>query len=181
MTNRKSTKPIDLYSICEISIGYQPNIPVRKRPQISSSLKAHEVFRTNWNDMTIGLYEEFKVMFLNNANRCLGILNIGQGGITSTMVDIRLVYMAALKAAAVSMIVAHNHPSGNLKPSYSDKILTEKLNQASEFLDIKLLDHLILAPDGRYFSFADEYMLKDLDGIEKQDKKKQPKLTLKYR
>jgi DNA repair protein RadC len=153
-----SVAPLDLAKICEIDLIYRPEIPVCDRPHVNTSVHAHAVFRENWNDMTIGLYEEFKVMYLNNSNRCLGILTASKGSITGTLADTRLVFGAALKAAATSIIVAHNHPSGNLKISQSDRALTRKLSLAGESLDIKVLDHLILTPD-HYLSFADEKIM----------------------
>ena len=81
------------------------------------------------------------------------------GGITGTVVDIRLLLSVALKTAATGIILAHNHPSGNLKPSEADKELTSKIKKASEYMDIKLLDHLIIAPEGKYLSFREDGLL----------------------
>jgi DNA repair protein RadC len=88
----------------------------------------------------------------------LGIYEVSTGGITGTVADPRLIFAAALKANACAMIISHNHPSGNLKPSRQDEELTAKLKQAGQFLDIKVLDHLIITTE-TYFSFADEEIL----------------------
>ena len=106
---------------------------------------------------TIELQEEFKVLLLNKAHRVLGIYNLSKGGIDGTVADIRLVFTTALKTASTSIILAHNHPSGKLLPSTADKMLTSKLRNAGDILDIKVLDHLIISKDG-YFSFGDEGM-----------------------
>ncbi len=99
-----------------------------------------------------------KVLLLNRANKVLGVYEVSTGGISGTVADPRLIFVAALKANACSLIISHNHPSGNLKPSRHDEELTAKIKQAGEFLDIKLLDHLIVTPEA-YYSFGDEGIL----------------------
>ncbi|MDT0642209.1 JAB domain-containing protein [Zunongwangia sp. F363] len=143
----------------EISIKYRGNLKVKEAPKISSSLCAKELLFSQWNKDHIALHECFKVMLLNNANRVKGIFEVSTGGITGTLVDVRIVFAVALKSLTTAIIIAHNHPSGTLKPSENDKRLTRKIKSAGEFLDIKLLDHLIITPDGSYFSFADEGIL----------------------
>ncbi|HEY4286213.1 MAG TPA: DNA repair protein RadC [Puia sp.] len=104
-------------------------------------------------------YEVFGVLYLNQAGRMNHFEVMSQGGITGTVVDPRLIFKRALEIEAVSIIVCHNHPSGNLKPSKADEILTSKLSEGAKLLDIKLLDHIIVGDNG-YFSFADEGLLK---------------------
>jgi len=106
-------------------------------------------------------YEVFVVLYLNQGGRIKqeDIEIVSQGGITSTVVDPRIVFKKALELGAVSIIVCHNHPSGNLQPSQADKNLTTKLAEGAKFLDIKLLDHIIVGDKG-YFSFADSGLLK---------------------
>ncbi len=103
-------------------------------------------------------HEEFWILYLNNSNKILKSLQLSKGGITGTVVDVRLVFKEALQLGAVAVILAHNHPSGALKPSQADIQLTKKLKLAGENLDIKVLDHLIVT-EKAYFSFADENML----------------------
>ena len=103
-------------------------------------------------------HEEFWILYLNNSNHILLKQQLSKGGITGTLVDIRLVLKQALELNAVAIILAHNHPSGTLKPSEADKKLTQKLKKAAESLDIKVLDHLIIT-EKAYFSFADENLL----------------------
>jgi DNA repair protein RadC len=98
------------------------------------------------------------IMLLNRANRVIGVYKVSNGGLTGTVADIRLIFVAALKAAAGSIILAHNHPSGNLNPSGEDSRLTQKIKDAGKLLDIQVLDHLILSKEG-YFSFADQGMI----------------------
>jgi len=143
----------------EISIKYQGNFKMKQAPKITSSNSAVELLFESWNKDHIGLQECFKVMLLNNSNKVKGIFEVSSGGITGTLVDVRILFAVILKSLTTSIILAHNHPSGNLKPSEADKQLTNKIKNAGEFLDIKLLDHLIIIPDGDYFSFADEGIL----------------------
>jgi len=100
---------------------------------------------------------DFK-LFLNNSNKVVAKNQISKGGLTATVVDVRLLFKRALELAAVAIIVCHNHPSGKLQPSDADQQLTQKINEAGTTLDIKLLDHLIIT-EKAYFSFADENLL----------------------
>ena len=102
--------------------------------------------------------EEFWVMYLNRANKIISSHKISQGGITGTVADVRLILKNALDHFACSIILCHNHPSGNLAPSNEDKTLTQKIKQAGQLLDINTLDHLIISDTG-YYSFADEGLL----------------------
>jgi DNA repair protein RadC len=103
-------------------------------------------------------YEEFWLLMLNRANRVLGRFKVSQGGLSGTVIDTRIILKKALDNLASSIIVCHNHPSGNNQPSDADVRITEKLKKASEMLEIKLLDHIIIA-DKSYFSFADEGLI----------------------
>ncbi|MES2875823.1 MAG: JAB domain-containing protein [Bacteroidota bacterium] len=116
------------------------------------------MLQSNWNYETIEFIEEFKIILLNRANRVLGIVPISVGGTAGTIADPKIIYVAALKMNAASIILAHNHPSGNLKPSHADIELTKKLKNAGQFLDLPILDHIILTKDG-FLSFADEYLM----------------------
>ncbi len=103
-------------------------------------------------------HEEFWILYLNNANKVVHKSQLSKGGITGTLVDVRLVLKEALELGAVGIILAHNHPSGALKPSEADKAITKKLKKAAEMLDIKVLDHLILT-EKSFFSFADQHLI----------------------
>jgi DNA repair protein RadC len=104
------------------------------------------------------MVEQFKVLFLNRANKVLCLYNLSSGGITGTVADPRLIYSAALKVNALSLILCHNHPSGSLKPSDADKQLTQKIKNAGSYFDMKVFDHLIITSEA-YFSFNDEGLL----------------------
>lgn len=124
-------------------------------PTVTSSRDAYEIFFRTWDLEKIEFVEQFKVMMLNRANRVMGILELSTGGVSGTVADPKLIFVAALKCSASSIIVAHNHPSGNLRPSESDKNLTRKLKEGGKLLDMAVLDHIIVTVEG-YYSFADE-------------------------
>ena len=144
--------------VSEIELVYRSKIKAAERPAVKTSREAYQLLIREWDLDKIELLEQFKVLFLNQSNRVLGLLNVSSGGMTSTVADPRLIFSAALKAAACSLILSHSHPSGNLKPSKNDEDLTRKMRESGKFLDIALLDHLILTRSG-YFSFADEGLL----------------------
>jgi len=103
-------------------------------------------------------HEEFWILYLNNSNKVIQKNQLSKGGITGTLVDVRLVLKNALEVGAVALILCHNHPSGTLKPSQADKAITQKLKVAAQSLDISVLDHLIIT-ENAYYSFADENSL----------------------
>lgn len=103
-------------------------------------------------------HEEFWVLLLNNSNKVIYKLQLSKGGLTQTVVDIRLIYKTALEHLATALILVHNHPSGQLSPSQADNDITQKIKQSGNTLDIQLLDHLIITQKD-YFSFADEGIL----------------------
>lgn len=103
-------------------------------------------------------HEVFAIVFLNRANKINHFEIISEGGITGTVADPRIILKKALEEDAVSIILCHNHPSGSLKPSKADEELTNKIKEAARFLDIKVLDHIIVSEEG-YYSFADEGIL----------------------
>lgn len=123
--------------------------------KISSSNSVFEIMQPIIGELA---HEEFWILYLNNSNKVIEQYQISKGGITGTLVDIRLTLKKALELGAVSLILAHNHPSGNLRASEADKQLTAKLKTAAESLDIKILDHIIVT-EKSYLSFADEGML----------------------
>jgi DNA repair protein RadC len=139
--------------IAEISISYTPSH--YKHTKIQSLGDAYKMLKEFFTPGTIALQEQFVVMYLNNSHQVLGIYPASKGGITGTVADIRLILGVALKTACTAMVIAHNHPSGNLKPSKIDEILTQKLKNAAALLDVKLLDHLIIS-DEEFYSFADD-------------------------
>jgi len=126
-----------------------------ERNKITSSTSVFELMQPIIGELP---HEEFWIVYLNNSNKVIRKNLLSKGGITGTLVDVRLVLKTALEVGAVGLILAHNHPSGTLKPSEADKALTQKLKTAALSLDIKVLDHLIVT-EKAYFSFADESLL----------------------
>jgi DNA repair protein RadC len=143
--------------VAEITLAYSCLLP-KNCATIHCSNDAVEVFRCRWDARKINFVEEFKILLMNRANRVLGIVNISQGGIAGTVADPKLIFAAALKSAASALICCHNHPSQNLTPSQADIQLTRKLKEAGKFLDLPVLDHVILTQESHY-SFADEGLL----------------------
>lgn len=126
-----------------------------ERKKITSSNSVFEFIQPIIGELP---HEEFWILYLNNSNKVIKSAQLSKGGITGTVVDVRLAFKEALQLGAVGIILAHNHPSGTLKPSQADIQLTKKLKTAGDSLDIKVLDHLIIT-EKAYFSFADENML----------------------
>jgi DNA repair protein RadC len=147
------------YKVNEIQISYKEKIRTIQSNPVKSSEDVAQVLFANWDIKTIGLHESFKVLLLNNSNKIKGIYQLSSGGITGTLVDLRILFALVLKTLSVAIIIAHNHPSGKLQPSELDKQLTDKIVKAAKLLDIKVLDHVILTPDKQYFSFADKGLL----------------------
>ena len=145
--------------VYEIQLSYQPNKTAYNGSKISSSRGAFNYFSQSFNDKLMSVQEQFLVIFLNRSNKPLGVLKLSTGGINSTVADIRLIMATALKSLSSAIIIAHNHPSGELKPSQSDIQLTKQIKDACMLFDLQLLDHLILNPVGEYSSFADEGIL----------------------
>lgn len=143
------------HQISEIQVSYSPNII---DTIISTSESSYSVALNNWNLNTSEMFEEAKVLFLNNALKVIGIYSLSKGGISFSVVDIRLILSIALKSISTHIILIHNHPSTSLLPSKADIDITSKLKTACGFLEIKLLDHLIINK-GSYYSFADEGLL----------------------
>ncbi|MGX9987254.1 JAB domain-containing protein [Soonwooa purpurea] len=122
---------------------------------ITTSRDAVKIFKEHFDSDEMDYRESFFALYLNQANRVLGIKKISESGISSTIVDVRIIMQAALLCNASGIILAHNHPSGNLKPSQEDLKMTQKIKEAAQFLNIQLLDHCILSSTA-YISFADD-------------------------
>ncbi len=156
-TDEKVNQVID-YQVAEIQLAYRQTVKPSRMPKVSSSRDAYDILLKNWDQDRIGFIEEFKLLLVNRAHKVLGQLEVSLGGVSGTVADPKIIFAAALRATASGIIVAHNHPSGNLSASQSDIELTRKLKEAGKFLEIQLLDHLIVTTEG-YFSFADEGMI----------------------
>jgi len=126
-----------------------------EKPKIVTSTDAARIFKPLLSDL---VHEEFWVLFLNRNNLVLDKMMVSQGGLTGTIIDVRIILKTALEKLACSLILCHNHPSGNLNPSEADKEITRKIKEAGKHMDIPVLDHLIIANDA-YFSFADQGLI----------------------
>ena len=144
--------------VAEVELVYKTTVKPSERPKISSVSDCYKLLKELWNENTIEMQEEFKVMLLNRGNKVIGVYEASAGGITGTVADPRLILAAAIKSLAVSIILSHNHPSGNLKPSRADEELTQKIKVAASYHDIKVIDHIIITSEG-YYSFANEGLL----------------------
>ena len=144
--------------VAEVELVYKTTVKASERPKISSVKDCYELLKELWNENTIEMQEEFKVLLLNRGNKVIGVYEDSAGGITGTVADPRLILAAAIKSLAVSIILSHNHPSGNLRPSRADEELSQKIKVAASYHDIKVIDHIIITSEG-YYSFADEGVL----------------------
>jgi DNA repair protein RadC len=149
---------LHLFQVSEIRVSYQPKIPPKERPQIRSSQTCYDIFMNYWDLNVIEYEEQFCTMYVNRANRVIGIHKHSTGGVAGTVVDAKQILAVALKSNASGIILCHNHPSSNLRPSQADLDITSKIKSAAKTMDLNLLDHLIITPHG-YYSFADEGVL----------------------
>lgn len=139
--------------VAEVQLKYKPKTlseTVRSSSEINRLLK-ERVF----DEDTIGYREYFKILLFNQANRLIGYSTISEGGLNYTTVDIRVIMQTALVSNAVSIVIAHNHPSGTISPSSQDDGLTRKIKSACEIMGIRLLDHIIVTPYEGYYSYCD--------------------------
>ena len=148
------TKAITIVAALELGRRRQSS-EVREKPKITSSQDSYNYIYSEMADLE---HEEFYVLYLNRANFVVAHRHISSGGISGTVADIKIILKHGIEILATSMIAAHNHPSGNVKPSQADIELTKKLKEAAKLIDIILLDHLILG-EKKYYSFADEGMI----------------------
>lgn len=145
-------------NVCEVELIYRTKLKPSQRPQLNQPESVYEFLHENWDQDKIHLLEQAKAIYMNRANRVLGLLELSSGGISGTIIDPRTLFAAALKMNASCLILAHNHPSGTLLPSEQDIELTRKLNEAGSLLSIKIIDHLIITSEG-YYSFSESGLL----------------------
>lgn len=147
-------KAVQIKAALELGRRRQSMLPPGKT-SITSSIDIASYLQSRFKDHR---HEVFAVIFLNRANKINHFEIVSEGGITGTVADPRIILRKALETDAVNLILCHNHPSGSLRPSRADEMLTEKIREAAAYLDIKVLDHIIVSEDG-YYSFADEGIL----------------------
>lgn len=144
--------------VSEIEVYYKRQASPQSMPKVSSSTDAEKYFRYFWPKKKMDHVEHCMVLYLNRSNRIMGWSRISLGGQSATVVDPKVVFQIALKANAASIIVAHNHPSGETNPSDLDISLTKKLSRGGKFLDLSVLDHIIISSES-YYSMADEGLM----------------------
>ena len=142
----------------KISVSFDKNLKKSELLKITSSKDAYHIFKRVFNADTFHWSEEFILLCLNNSNKVVGFYKLSSGGMTGTVVDVRMIFTTALNCLATAIIIAHNHPSGTLQPSEADKAITRRIKEASKTLDISVLDHLIIT-DEDFYSFADNGLL----------------------
>ncbi|MEI6577591.1 MAG: JAB domain-containing protein [Bacteroidota bacterium] len=160
MKNQTTTGALNLFNqnIAEVIVSYSHTVKFSDMPKLSSSQDAYDLLARIWPS-DVDYIESFLVLLLNRANKVLGYKIVSKGGMAGTVADPKIIFATALKTASCSLILAHNHPSGNKRPSDADIELTKKLKQAGLVLELPILDHLIFTTDEGYFSFADEGLM----------------------
>jgi len=139
----------------EIKVSFKPVSSITDRPIIHSSQDAYELLLQIWDMDTIHLFEEFIALFLDRKNGVIGYRLMNRGNNCGTVVDVKLIFSIALNCNSSSIILAHNHPSGNTKPSRPDDEITMKIDKGANLFELKLLDHIVITPDS-YYSYMDE-------------------------
>ena len=155
-TNLFTPRELFNSTLCEIEISYKPKYKASELPKVVTSADAYGYLKDVFPSLDYREY--FYILCLNRNNKVLGYCQISVGGVSGTVADVKIIMQAALKSNSCSLILSHNHPSGNLKPSEADKDLTKKICEAGKVLDIPVLDHLIITSES-YLSFADEGLL----------------------
>ena len=145
------------YKVGEVELSYKSTIKHSERMKVRCSKDAYKVLKATYRDGTMEHKEYFKILLLNKGRDVLGYTQISEGGISSTIVDVRVILQIAILCNA-SSILAHNHPSGNLKPSKEDEELTTQTIKAAKLMNIQVSDHIILSEE-EYYSFSDEGLL----------------------
>ncbi|WP_406825440.1 RadC family protein [Pedobacter sp. KACC 23697] len=147
-----------LYNVSEIEIHYRNRLDPLHKVKVNRSEHANSILMANWDLNKIELLEQFKILLLDVCCDCYGISEISTGGKNHCVADPRIIFATALKANASSIILAHNHPSGNLIPSQADIKITDQLINAGKCLNIPIFDHIIVTQTG-YYSFADKGLI----------------------
>ncbi len=148
----------NLNKVAEVQLTYKPNYKITETPKITTSKETYQLLMNYWDMGRLEFLEEFKIILLNRRNRTLGIINLSMGGFAGVVVDSKVIFAAALTACASGIVLAHNHPSGEVQPSHHDIELTKRLVEGGSILDLAVLDHLIISND-RYYSFSDNGIL----------------------
>ena len=151
MENLKETK----YKSPNIQLKLVKETNIQEVILINDSSKAYHLMKNLFNNDTIGIHEEMHIAYLNRSNKVIGTYMMSKGGTSGTIADIKLIACIAIKTLASGVILAHNHPSGLLKPSTEDLLITKKLSDSLKLFDIKIIDHLIITYNDEFYSFCD--------------------------
>jgi len=143
--------------VCEVTLTYNSNVKPSERKKISSSLESANIFKAiELFNNNLDYKELFYCMYLNRANKVLSVTKIAEGTTSACLVDIKMILQGAILQNASCIILCHNHPSGNLKPSAEDFNITKKVKECAKMFEVHLLDHIIITSEANYYSFADE-------------------------
>jgi len=145
----------DIVNIGEVKVSYVFKGSVKERPTVTDSYDVYKLAMAAMDQGALGMQEQFLAIYLNRSNKVLGTKVHFIGGVASVTVDIKVIAATAINLMASGVIVCHNHPSGNLEPSEQDKRITIRLKESLKLLDIELLDHLIVNPEGEWLSFVE--------------------------
>ena len=146
------------YKVSEVRLSYKTKPEKPEKVRVNCPADCYRVFMSHWEKGQIEHKESFRMLLLNQANVVLGIYKISEGGISDTSIDIRIIMQAVLLANATSIVLAHNHPSGNKTPGYGDIEVTKMIKEAARIMSINVYDHIIVCKD-RFYSFADKGIL----------------------
>jgi len=142
--------------VSEVKLSYKSKVKASERPKVLNSKASFDILLKSFDHDTIELRETMKMLLLNRANKVLGVMDVSNGGTAGTVIDVKLIMQCALLSNASSIILCHNHPSGNLTPSTEDNNMTRKIKNACDIMSINLLDHIIITSEEKYYSYADE-------------------------
>ena len=142
--------------VSEVKLTYKSKVKASERPKVMNSKASFDILLKSFDSDTIELRETMKMLLLNRANKVLGVMDVSNGGTSATVVDVKLIMQCALLGNADGIILCHNHPSGTLTPSTEDNNVTRKIKNACDIMNIQFLDHIIISPEEKYYSYADE-------------------------
>lgn len=149
----------EIGNLGEVTVSYVFKGSLKDRPIVKGSHDVYNIAMKIMDQGAMGMQEQFLAIYLNRSNRVIGAKVHFIGGIACVVVDVKVIAATAISLMASSVIVCHNHPSGNVEPSEQDKRITVKLKESLKLLDIELLDHLIVSPEGEYNSLAQQCLL----------------------
>ncbi|TDQ73845.1 JAB domain-containing protein [Sphingobacterium yanglingense] len=149
----------NLLKVAEVDLVYKTKVKAIDRPTVKSSIDAAKILKEYWDLDKIEFVEQFKILLLNRGRKVLGVFDVCTGGVSHVQVDVKVIFMMALKMNAASLILAHNHPSGTLAASLADIDLTKKIVDGGNILTINVDDHIIITNES-YYSFADNGQMK---------------------